>query len=108
MTIKNILDEELDLKTTMMQIQQLQQLDKSNATIANQLKNNPELTKQFQPFQSLVQQQLKQKQLEAQQAQQQQQQQNSQNVNTQTNGQQASGVTNTVTAAGTAGVTANQ
>lgn len=74
MTLKSVIDEELDIKTAMMQIQQLQQLDKSNASTAQLLKNNPELAKQFQPFQTLVQQQLKQKQLEAQQAQAQQQQ----------------------------------
>lgn len=74
MTLKNLIDEEMDVKAAMMQIQQLQQLDKSNASTAQMLKNNPELAKQFQPFQTLVQQQLKQKQLEAQQAQAQQQQ----------------------------------
>lgn len=76
MTLKNLIDESLaaDPKVIMAEIQQLQQIDKSNAATAQQLKNNPDLAKQFQPFQTTVQQLLKQKQLEAQQAQQAQQQ----------------------------------
>ncbi len=71
MTLKNLIDESLtaDPKVIMAEIQQLQQIDKSNAATAQQLKNNPDLAKQFQPFQTTVQQLLKQKQLEAQQAQ---------------------------------------
>lgn len=89
MTLKDLLDEELDVKTALMQVQQLQQLDKTNASTAAQLKNNPELLKSFQGFQQLVQQQLKQKQLEAQQAQaaaQQAQQAQGRQVNTAANG----------------------
>lgn len=108
--LKDIIDEALDLKTIMMQTQQLEQLDKTNAGIANQLKNNPDLAKQFQSFQSLVQQQLQQKKLEAQQAQQvanvaqqtQQQNQQNQKITTAANG---TPVVNNQT---TAGATANQ
>lgn len=110
MKLKDIIDEALDLKTIMMQTQQLEQLDKANAGIANQLKNNPDLAKQFQSFQSLVQQQLQQKKLEAQQAQQtanaaqqnQQAQQQNQKITTAANGTL---VVNSPTAAG---ATANQ
>lgn len=70
MTLKNLIDEELDTKTIMMQVQQLQQIDKQNQTTVGTLKNNPELLKSFQGFQQLVQQQLKLKQLEAQKVQQ--------------------------------------
>ena len=105
--LKDIIDEALDLKTIMMQTQQLEQLDKANAGIANQLKNNPDLAKQFQSFQSLVQQQLQQKKLEAQQAanaaqQNQQTQQQNQKITTAANG------TPVVNSPTTAGATANQ
>ena len=109
MTLKNIIDESLDLKTIMMQTQQLEQLDKANAGIVNQLKNNPDLAKQFQPFQTLVQQQLQQKKLEAQKMQEMQNQQK-QNQVVQNNSQQnavASGQAQPITTT-TTGTTANQ
>lgn len=64
MTIKNIIDEALDVNAVTMELQQLQALDKENANTATKLKNNPDLLKNFQSFQTLVQQQMKQRQTE--------------------------------------------
>lgn len=75
MTLKQLVEQELNPATLAAEITNLDKTSKATNNIVNDLKSSPDLQKAITPFQQLVNQQLQQKKLQAQQLQQQQAQQ---------------------------------
>lgn len=99
MTLKEIVQEELDIKALTAEYQNLQKVDSQTDAIAKQLGQSPDLLKQVTPFSQLVKQQLQQKKMQIMQMQQQAQQQQAQQAQQQTGGVAAnSNVANTAAA----------
>ena len=78
MTLKQLIEQELDPNVLAAEIANLDKTSKAANNIAQGLQKSPDLQKAITPFQQMVNQQLQQKKMQAQQLQMQQKQQQAQ------------------------------